>query len=66
MHHPTIYNELNNARIAELHRQVERSRLALASAQARRVRSENSKDLADGAVRVFTRRLLIILSARGA
>jgi hypothetical protein len=57
---------VNNARIADLHRQAERSRHAGAFAQARRARRENSKDLADGAVGVFARRLLIILGARGA
>ena len=61
MHHPNSYYELNNARLADLRRQVERNRLA----RARRARRENGTDLAGGAAGVSVR-LLIIPGARGA
>ena len=64
--HPIIHYELNNARIDDLHRQAGRDRLVRASAQARRARGENGRNLASGAVGVFGRRLLIIMGARGA
>jgi hypothetical protein len=70
MHHQIIYYELNNARIADLHRHAERDRLGGASAQARRARRESrreyGKDLAGGAVGGFARRLLVVLGARSA
>jgi hypothetical protein len=66
MHHPNIYHELNNARIADLHRHAERERLGGAYAQARRARGEYGQDLAGGTVGIFARRLLVILGARGA
>ena len=64
--HPIIHYELNNARIDDLHRQAGRDRLVRASAQARRARGGNSRNLASGAVGVFGRRLLIIMGARSA
>ena len=66
MHHPIMYDELNKARIADLRHRAKRDRLVRASAQARRARGENGRNLASGAVGVFGRRLLIIMGARGA
>jgi hypothetical protein len=64
--HPIFHEELNRARIAERHRRAERDRLARASAQARRARRQDGKAPPTGAAWVVARRLLIILSARGA
>jgi len=65
--HPIMHDELNKARIADLHRQAERDRLARAAAQARRTPREHGKDPVGGrSARVFARRLLIILGARSA
>ena len=64
--HPIFHDELNKARIADLHRQAERDRSVRASAQAHPTRRGNGKDLSGDAVGVFAHRLLIILSARGA
>ena len=66
MHHSIMYDELNKARIADLRHRAERDRLVRASAQARRARGGNSRNLASGAVGVFGRRLLIIMGARSA
>ena len=65
--HPIIHNELNQARVADLHRRAERDRLARAFIQARRTRREHGKDPVGGRTAgVFARRLLIILGARSA
>ena len=65
--HPIIHNELNQARVADLHRRAERDRLARAFIQARRTRREHGKDPVSGrSAGVFARRLLIILGARSA
>ena len=64
--HPIFHDELNKARIADLHRRAERDRLARASAQAGRARREHGRAPADAASGVVVRRLLIILGARGA
>jgi hypothetical protein len=64
--HPRFHDELNKARIADLHRQAERDRLAQASAQARRARRQFGEASAGDAAGVVTRRLLIILGVRGA
>ena len=64
--HPIYHDELNRARIADLHRQADRDRLVWASAQARRARREHGTDPAGGTAGVFARRLLIILGTRSA
>jgi hypothetical protein len=63
--HPRFHEELNKARIADLHRRAERDRLARASAQTRRARRPYGK-APGGAAGVVTRRLLIILRTRSA
>jgi hypothetical protein len=65
--HPIFHDELIKARIADLHREAKRDRLAWAFRQARRTRREHRNDPAGGrAARVIARRLLIIMGARGA
>ena len=64
--HPICHDELNKARIADLHRQAKRDRLAQASAHARRARRDYGNDPAARAATTFARRLLIILRARSA
>lgn len=64
--HPIFHEELNRARIADLHRWAERGRLARAWAQARPARTDHRQDPAGGIAAVFARRLLIIRGTRSA
>jgi hypothetical protein len=66
MMHPIIHHELTNARIADVHRRAEQDRLARACIRTRRMRRKHGTDPVGGAGRVVTRRLRIILGARGA
>jgi hypothetical protein len=62
--HPIFHDELNKARIAELHHRAERVRLARTSAQTRRAPRDFGKDRAGATV--FARCLQIIVGARSA
>ena len=65
--YPIIHDELNKARITDLHREAERDRLAWAFRQARRTHREHGNNPAGGrAATVLARRLLIIMGTRGA
>ena len=61
--HPTISNELAKARLADLHRQADRDRLAYAARRARRARPPQSRR-ALPALPAFGRRVLAMLGAR--
>jgi len=61
--HPTIQHQITRARIADLHRQAERGRVAQAASRARRTRRGNRGQR--GPVHTFlARRLLTLLAAR--
>jgi hypothetical protein len=62
---PIIQQELITARIAELHRQAARGRMARAATQARRARTENGSARAPArTVTVLGRFVIAVLGAR--
>ena len=64
---PTLRYELMNARVADLHRQAERDRIARAAIKGRRARREHGKEPMPGRnAGVLARRVLSLLAGRGA
>jgi hypothetical protein len=62
--HPTISYELAKARIADLHRQAERDRIAHAARRARRTQSRHNRPAHPASV--LARRMLALLAPRPA
>ncbi len=63
--HPTIQHDIMQARVADLHRQAERDRLAQAVSRGRRTLRERGRRSVPGATAtVLARRLLAALGSR--
>jgi hypothetical protein len=62
--HPIIEHDVMHARVADLHRQAERDRIARAASQTQRTRQEKRRpNLVLSRTAVLARRALAILSA---